>query len=1187
MGVVARDRRSLQDSKRRRQWAVSQPFSSWWVLALAAVLLTATVPTSAQVNVTTWGYNNQRTNVNSNETILTPANVNSTSFGKLFSYPVDGYIYARPLYVSNVTIGGAVHNVVYVATEHDSVYAFDADSSAGANAQPLWHTSFLSPGVTTVSVADVNCGDINPEYGVTGTPVIDLSTNTMYVVAETNENNGTSFVKRLHALDITTGAEKPGSPTVISASVTVPGQSPLVFNTRYQLNRPGLLLHDGVVYIGFGSHCDYEDWRGWILGYSYNGSSFSQTFVFSTEPSSVNGRGAGIWMSGEGLPMDSGSNLFFGTGNGQFDTDVTPPINYGDSLLRIDLSKGPSVQDYFTPWTQSTMDLNDGDLGSGGMAILPDQPGPNPHLLVQMGKDGVLRVINRDNMGQYSSTSDNIVQEVGGNRALFGSPVYFNGKIYFGALSSPIQAFTVTDGLLSTSPTDVGTDYFFFPGTTPSISANGTSNAILWAVNSHAFSNNGPGGPAVLYAYDAANLSAGALYNSNENLSRDDPGGAIKFAVPTVANGKVYLGAEGQLSVYGELGGGGATAPAIVSANSTTFTVGAAGSFTVTATGSPTPSLTETGTLPTGVTFTDNGNGTATLSGTPASGTAGTYPLTFTATNSAGTANQDFTLTVSTTQPPAITSASSTTFTVGAAGSFTVTATGSPTPSLTETGTLPTGVTFTDNGNGTATLSGTPASGTAGTYPLTFTATNSAGTANQDFTLTVSTTQPPAITSASSTTFTVGAAGSFTVTATGSPTPSLTETGTLPTGVTFTDNGNGTATLSGTPASGTAGTYPLTFTATNSAGTANQTFTLSVNSSTSLVNFGSGFLSTSGLQLNGSASWNQSASRLSLTDGGSNQAGSFFFTTPVNVQSFTNNFSFQLTNPGADGFTFTIQNVGPTALGASGGALGYGQYSSVPGIGFSIAVKFDLYSNEGEGTDSTGEYADGVTPTMPAVDLTPSGVDLHSGDIMNVQMSYDGTTLTMTITDATTAQSFSTSWTVDIPGTVGSNTAYVGFTGGTGGLTATQEIITWSYTAGTSSGTAPAITSASSTTFTVGVAGSFTVTATGSPTPSLTETGTLPTGVTFTDNGNGTPKRTLLLAPNRRPYVTDFPLLADGGGGMTGILIRPRFQDTVSGIVRPRATRGSLILKLVTSFDAGSGVKRTQPPCGKEFAGSE
>src|SRR5262249_1899842 len=278
--------------------------SGWCVGAIAVLLATATLPAAAQVSVPTAQYNNQRTNVNSSELTLAPGNVNSTNFGKLFSQTVDGYVYAQPLYVANVMIGGVNHNVVYVATEHDSVYPFDADSNSGTNSQPLWKTSFLSPGVTTVPSSILTAGntDIIPEVGITGTPAIDLTTRTLFVVAETLENNGSSFVKKLHALDLATGSEKPRSPISISASVTGPGQRRVTLDIGGANQRAGLLLYNGVVYLAFGGHGDGSTAvRGWILGYSYNGSSFSQVFVYCTEPSSVNGWAGGIWMTGQGL----------------------------------------------------------------------------------------------------------------------------------------------------------------------------------------------------------------------------------------------------------------------------------------------------------------------------------------------------------------------------------------------------------------------------------------------------------------------------------------------------------------------------------------------------------------------------------------------------------------------------------------------------------------------------------------------------------------------------------------------------------------------------------------------------------------------------------------------------------------------------------------------------------------------
>ena len=307
-------------------------------------------------------------------------------------------------------------------------------------------------------------------------------------------------------------------------------------------------------------------------------SNFSQTFVFSSGTFVRTGQLGNIWMAGgQGLPMDTGSNLFVATGNGQFDT-APPRVNYGNSILRIDLAQGPVVQDFFTPFNQDVLNANDRDLGSGGIAILPNQPGPNPHLLVQRGKDGVIRVVNRDNLGQYNSLSNNVVQEIPGGKGHFASPVFFNGKIYFQANSETLRAFSVTNGTLSAAPVDASAGTIFFPGATPIISANGTSNAILWIVDSDAFSKPAtPGGPAILIAYDANNLASGLLYTSSQNLVRDNPGGAVKFSVPTVANGKVYMGTEGQVSVFGVLGGG--VPPPVLSGAVSRRVHGVAGTF--------------------------------------------------------------------------------------------------------------------------------------------------------------------------------------------------------------------------------------------------------------------------------------------------------------------------------------------------------------------------------------------------------------------------------------------------------------------------------------------------------------------------------------------------------------------------------------------------------------------------------
>ncbi|HKF03120.1 MAG TPA: hypothetical protein VKB49_12450, partial [Candidatus Sulfotelmatobacter sp.] len=1005
--------------------------SGWCVGALALLLATAALPAVAQVNVPTSQYNNQRTNVNSSELVLAPANVNSTTFGKQFSQTVDGYVYAQPLYVANMTIGGVTHNVVYVATEHDSVYAFDADSNTGPNSQPLWKTSFLSPGVTTVPSSILTAGntDIIPEIGITGTPAIDLSTLTLFVVAETLENNGSSFVKKLHALDLATGSEKPGSPISISASVTVPGQSAVTLDIGGANQRAGLLLYNGVIYIGLGAHGDGTTTvRGWILGYSYNGSSFSQVFVYCTEPSSVNGWAGGIWMTGQGLAMDSGSNIFVATGNGTFDTKLQTPVNYGDSIIRIDLANGPTVQDYFTPSDQADLVTTDLDLGSGGLAILPDQPGPNPHLLVQAGKPGTIYVVNRDNMGHFNSSHDNIVQELPALNSVFSSPVYFNGKVYYWVYNDFAKAFTVTNGMLSTTPTDVGDVEFGWPGATPTISANGTSNAILWALKTDAFSDAGPGGPTVLYAYDAGNLSAGPLYNSSQNSTRDNPGSAIKLTVPTVANGKVYVGAVGQLSVFGLLGNSSAR---ITSATSTTFTVSTPGTFTVTTTGVPTPSVAETGALPSGVTFTDNGNGTATLGGTPAAGTAGSYVISITANNGVGSpANQTFTLSVNTTQAPTITSVNSTTFTVSTPGTFTVTTTGVPTPTLTETGALPSGVTFTDNGNGTATLGGAPAAGTAGSYPITIKAHNGVGTdASQAFTLTVN----------------GGTGGSSFAYVNGSVTGA------------FNAGGGGSTTLS-----------------------------VHLHQ-----NPGAGHL------LLCAATWQSSTATASMTD--------------PNNGTWTAIGSASRGIGGLVGYSGQIFYI-PSAVGASTNVT----------LNVSTAVVFRSlecaeYSYTGtiSSLDGTPQYS--TTPASGGVATIGGLTTLNSGDLVfaaclgvdTICSAGSGYTLhddanSLNAGNGSLGNSFlgNTGQTIEerIGVAAGAQTA----TFGTGTNIDNVILGLLAVKAAPPTSTPPAITSSNSVGFTIGTPGSFSVTTTGTPTPSLTETGALPSGVTFTDNGNGT-----------------------------------------------------------------------------------
>ncbi|MGD0404555.1 MAG: Ig-like domain-containing protein [Candidatus Acidiferrales bacterium] len=507
-----------------------------------------------------------RTGQNLAESILTPANVNTTTFGKLFSQAVDGEVYAQPLYVPHVTIGGSVHNVLYVATEGDSVYAFDADSNAGGNAAALWHASMIdtahgaAAGATTMNVASAlpGCDDLTPQVGITSTPVIDPSTGTMYVEAKSKENG--AYIHRLHALDITTGAEKAPGPTVITATVPGTGDGSsggeLTMDALHQMNRPGLLWVNGTLYLAYASHCDYMPWHGWL--FAYDAGTFDQTSVFVTTPNASDG---GFWMSGAGVAGDSNANVFISSGNGSFDTTNIPATELGDTTMKLFYSGTStlSLLDYFTPQNESMLggDGGDEDLGSGGVVLLPDQAGSNAHELVQGGKQGLIYVINRDQMTannlHFCQTNCNgmdpqIVQEVqletsGDQEAgLFSMPAYFNGTLYYAGVNDSLKAFPLSNGMLPASPSHTTAQTFGFPGATPSVSANGNANGIVWVLERP------NSGPVVLMAYQAGTLTP--LWNSSQTGS-DTAGDAIKFSVPTIANGKVYVGTQTEIDVYG------------------------------------------------------------------------------------------------------------------------------------------------------------------------------------------------------------------------------------------------------------------------------------------------------------------------------------------------------------------------------------------------------------------------------------------------------------------------------------------------------------------------------------------------------------------------------------------------------------------------------------------------------------
>jgi hypothetical protein len=488
-----------------------------------------------------------RTGQNVNETALTPASVQA-SFGKKFSAPVDGFIYTQPLYVPNVAISGkGTHNVVYVATENDSVYAFDADTSMA----PLWQVTLLDAahgagaGASPTNTSTDNpCTDIQPTIGVTSTPAIDPSTGTMYVESKTKENG--NFFHRLHALDITSGAEKVSPPATITANG---------FNTVMHTNRPGLLLLNGVVYVAYASDCDNQPYHGWL--FAYDATALTQLAVFNESP---NGREGGFWMSGAGIAADSSGNIFIASGNGDFDTKDVPAVDLGDTNMKLVFTGSAFIlEDYFTPFDQSTMDQNDTDLGSGGVLLLPDQAGGTPHELLQAGKEGTIYLINRDQMTSGNkhfcsgcASDTQITQELqSAVQGMWSMPAYWNNNVYFWSSGDNMLAFPITNGALAQTFSSATGTFLGFPGATPSVSAHGNSGGIVWAIDSTNYgAPNSTLAPAVLHAYDATNLVT-ELYKSSTNAA-DTAGNAVKFTVPTIANGKVYVGTQTELDVYGQ-----------------------------------------------------------------------------------------------------------------------------------------------------------------------------------------------------------------------------------------------------------------------------------------------------------------------------------------------------------------------------------------------------------------------------------------------------------------------------------------------------------------------------------------------------------------------------------------------------------------------------------------------------------
>jgi fibronectin type 3 domain-containing protein len=888
------------------------------------------------VNVLTFHNDIASTGLNPAETQLSPANVKVNSFGKIYTVPLDGQVYAQPLIDTGVTIANGpntqpgaagIHDVVFAATENDTLYAIDGGPVGG---QVLWKRVFLdasnpsnntlgATAIVPVSNNDVGSSDINPSIGITGTPVIDPATNTIYVVTKTKETIGgaTHFVQRLHAINLADGTDRL-APYLIGDTtngntnntqvyvygsgdghVTDPyngtGQQVVQFNALREHQRGALNLVNGKLYVEWASHGDQGPYHGWVVVWdvsSLAGTGWKLSGVLNVSP---NGGLAGIWQSGGRLAFEpDGSAFYFETGNGPsshpnptLDANGFPTDgNYYEALVKVvaDTTTTPTSQnkngwgmkvaDYFIPFNQVALDNADRDFGSGAPTLLPASAGiaGHPKLMVATGKEGKIYVVDRDNLGKFDPNNDHVLNAVPDGSGHNTPPVqlggglstagFFNGKIYWTSnYSSTARAYAINSNGTLTITSQTTATFGSLPGSV-ALSSNGTMAGIAWVMDRNANQ---------IHAYDAATFAT-ELWNSGQKAGgADNLGAVVKFAVPTIANGQAYVGTSNSLVVYG------LTPPA----------------------NSP-PSA-------------------PTLSATALSGTS--INLTWT----------------DPTAPP----------------------------------------------------------NTANGYKVeqSLDGTN----------FTQVTTAPPGATAL----------------AVGGLTPQ--------TKYYFRIRGfNG---LGDSPYSNIA-----------NATTTNQVATL---------DFSGGFAgSTNKLTYNGSAVIN--GTKAELTNGGTNQAGSVFSTNPVDITRFTTQFTFQIGagTATADGFTFTIQGGAATALGSAGGGLGYGTDGTNPGnvIGNSVAVKFDLFSNAGEGVNSTGLYLNGASPTSAgSVNLTGTGIDLHSGHVFQVTMNYDGTTLTVTTKDTSTNASATQNYTVNVTGAVGGTTARVGFTGGTGGQVATQDILTWTF----------------------------------------------------------------------------------------------------------------------------------------------
>jgi autotransporter-associated beta strand protein len=1064
------------------------------------------------VNVLTYHNDIASTGLNNNETALTPADVNVNSFGMLADRGVDGQVYAQPLVDTGITIASGVntnngaagtHDVVFVATEHDSLYAIDAKQGDGGAV--LWKRTFLdittagysgsTPGtninstlgataITTVTRGDVAV-NISPEVGITGTPVIDPNSNTIFLDVKTTETVGgaTYYVQRLHAINIADGTDRV-VPYLIGATtnensnttaiyvygtgdgaVTDPyngtGKQVVQFNALREANRPALSFVNNQVYVAWASHGDNGPYHGWVATWTMSPSGFTLTGVLCTSPN--NGL-SGIWQGGGKLAFEAdGSAFYFETGNGDGGAPVLNAqgfpsnANYNEALVKAIADPttsatnqnpngwGLKVADYFIPYNVAALDAADSDFGSGAPIVLPDStviPG-RPHLILAAGKSGQIYVVNRDNMGHFSPTGDNVLNAVPNGSGQNTPPVqlggslstaaYFNGKVYWAsAYSGPAYSYAINSNGTLTTTSQTAANLGYSPGSV-AVSANGTANGIVWVFDRNT---------NVIHAYNASSFST-ELWNSGQHAGgTDNLGAAVEFAVPTIANGEVFVGTYNSLVIYGL----NQAATAVPNTPVLSATAVSGSSINLTWADSTTSPNTATAYS---IEESTDGTNFSVVATAPAAATSiaigglqtqTTYYFKIRGLNAQGYSNYSNAAHATTSNtlnglnyvnnasglPNVVVSLAY--YDTEYGGGFSPNPwQGSPNVAFygnQSSGWDCGGIMFKNVGTTNAVLS-------PGVVVDNF--ANGASYQLWDSLIGTQTIVAP------------GQSLILAQTATGNFDTSDTPVGTL-----FANRSlilpHIHFTLNGAP-------YVLVDTtqALNDAGWDEGNVQSISESSIWTQNqvIAGGFSGATGLTLNGAAAVTDG--NLVLTNGNANQAGSVFTSNLVDITSFTSQFTFQTTGKVAyantgEGFTFTIQSAGPTALGGSGAALGYGAVGGNAGINNSVAIKFDLNNNNGEGNDSTGLYTDAASPTNAgSIDLTSTGIDFHSGDLFRVNLTYVGTTLTVVINDLTTNASATRNYTINIPGVIGSSTGYVGFTGATGTQVAIQNIISWSY----------------------------------------------------------------------------------------------------------------------------------------------